>query len=233
MKLSQIKNVIKSQRVINGIVRQMLWQNLSNLTFNAPRLGRAEKNAHRSEGAKKVVDQFNQKLAIFWGLFAQADAMGIQYDVTDEVTKLICKPMKLTSDKDINALAEATGFSIERIKADELKTYEKRLSQEDEKLKTTLTAIMNGEFHNILDDVALEELATIKAESALEKADGVQTWLLTWDKKDWAEMIIVKADMDILKKYVAIEENQDVSTEEIGSSSNSMQETAYMRIVNG
>jgi hypothetical protein len=234
MKLSTIKNSIKSQRLITSAIRDMLWQNLSSLTFNAPRLARAQMNAHRSDGAQKVVDQFNKKSANFWALFAMADSRGMQYDVEDEIMKLTNKTPKMSSDAELEKLAISSGFPIERIKADEKKAYMKKMAMVDEKFKVALAAVMDGEFQGIEDTETMDERITIKAEKLSDLADNLQEWLISWDKPDYAEMIIVKKDIATIQKFVEIEENQDETTEELNfTGETSMQEKAYMRIVNG
>lgn len=235
MKLSQIKNSIGSQRLITAAIRDMLWQNLSSMTFNAPRLARAQLNAHRSQGAKKVVDQFNEKSANFWTLFAIADSRGMQYDVEEEVLKLTSKPPKMSSDAELEKLAEISGFTIDRIKEDEKKAYIKKMALADNKFAVALAAVMDGEFQNIEDEEAMDDRLTIKAEKLSDLADSLQEWLMSWDKKDFGEITIVKEDIATIKTFVAREENvDDTETEELGlSGETSMQEKAYMRMVNG
>lgn len=234
MKLSKVKQLVKSQRVVNSAIRQILWQNLSSLVQNAPRLAKAEMNAYRSIGAKKVVDSFDTKSAIFWGVFAQCEDRGIQYIPEDEIEKLADKAPTMSNDVKIQQKAAASGRTIQEIKEREMKNYREAMEKANERVKTATASIMDGEYKSIHETEEIDDLAEITAETLCKKATEAIDWLIDWDKPDYAEIMIIREDLKNLEKFLSIEENEDTSVEELSlTGEQSAQEKAYMRIVNG
>jgi len=211
MKLSQIVT-LKSQRMVTASIRYMLWQRLSTVVSTFPRLARAEMNAHRSEAAQKVVANFEQVRSEFWCLFAEAESRGMNYDIEEELDRLSSTPRKPASPEQIKQLADATGLSSRTIESNMQEERSKALGKQMESRKAVGIALYEGEFQNT-EDLDPE----VKAEQLDAQAEKLVMWLATWSKPDYAELMLIRKDRELLAKLSEIEEVADTSEHYDGS----------------
>lgn len=210
MKLSHITTRISSQRLIAATVKYMLWQRLSTMAATFPRLARAEMNAHKSATAQKVVASFEQTRSEFWTVFAVAESRGIEYDISEELDRMTTTPRKPTSLDQINKLAEATGLPAGTIQANMEANRMKALGTAMETRTALETAVYEGEFKTIDDDESAID-PECPADQMDAQAEKVVLWLATWNKPDWAELVIIKNDRALLHKLSEIEEVTDTT----------------------
>lgn len=209
MKLSQITTRISSQRLIAATIKYMLWQRLSTMAATFPRLARAEMNAHKSATAQRVVANFEQTRSEFWTVFAVAESRGVEYDISEELDRMTTTPRKPTSLDQINKLAEATGMPVGTIQANMEAQRMKALGTAMETRAALETAVYEGEFKTIDDDETNEIDPECPAEQMDAQAEKLVLWLATWNKPDWAELVIIKNDRALLHKLSEIEEVTD------------------------
>lgn len=206
MKLSQILT-FSSQRLISACLRYMLWQRLSTIVATFPRLARAEMNAHRSEGARKVIANFEQQRAEFWTIFAEAESIGTDYDINAELDRMSSTPRKPASPEQIKQLAEATGLSAKTIESNMQEQRSKALATQMESRKSVEVALYEGEFKNTETELDPE----VPADQLDAQAEKLVLWLATWTKPDYAELMVIRKDRELLAKLSAIEELADTS----------------------
>jgi len=235
MKLYKALDVIESKPLQIAVMKQLLWQHVGTLCFKSNSFARAEMNAHRSKTAKKAVDEFNQTRDNFWGLFAKAAGMGLEYDYEEEVLKQTKKAASMPNDAEMQKLAECSGYTLARVREMKTEEYRADAAKSDEKYNVAISLIKDGEFLDVDYEDNVEERVSITAEKLSDVAVNHLEWLMKWKKPDFGAIMIVKADLATIKTYVEMEENVDeTEEEEIGLSGElSMQEKAYMRIVNG
>lgn len=208
MKLSKVTTSIKSQRLVSAAVKYMLWQRLSSITATYPRLARAEMNAHKSETARKTVKKFEETRSEFWTIFAEAESRGIDYDITAELDRMTSTPRKAPPAEQIKQLAEATGLSAKTIEANMQEQRTKALGLAMETRKALEVTLYEGEFTNTEDDSIDPE---VPAEQIDAQAEKLVLWLATWSKPDFGELMLIKADREMLNKLAEMEEVADTS----------------------
>lgn len=206
MKLSQILT-FNSQRLISASLRYMLWQRLSAIVAMFPRLARAEMNAHRSEGARKVISSFETQRSEFWSIFAIAESNGTEYDITAELDRMSSTPRKPASAEQVKQLAEATGLSAKTIEANMQEQRSKALALQMESRKSVEVALYEGEF----SQTETELDPTVPAEQLDAQAEKLVLWLSTWTKPDYAELMLIRKDRELLHKLSEIEDVVDTS----------------------
>jgi len=174
-----------------------------------PRLARAEMNAHKSATAQKVVTNFENTRSEFWTVFAVAESRGIEYDIPEELDRMTTTPRKPTSLEQINKLAEATGLSVATIQTNMEATRMKALGQAMETRSALESAVFEGEF-KVDGDVEEQGIDPECAADQIDaQAEKLVLWLATWNKPDWAELVIIKNDREILHDLSQIEDRED------------------------
>lgn len=209
MKLSQITTLLSSQRLVAATHRYMLWSRLSAMVATYPRLARAEMNAHKSASALKVVQQFDSTLAEFWAIYAVSSSRGMEYDIAEELDRMTSTPRKMTPADQIAKLAEATGLPITTITETMQKQRNTAMAQAIETRAALEQRIYDAEFSGVdaEDENALDPECS--AEIIDSQAEKLVLWLATWSKPDWAELVVIKADREMLIKRAEIEEHVD------------------------
>lgn len=209
MKLSSITTLLSSQRLIGSTQRFMLWSRLSAMVATYPRLARAELNAHKSATALKVVQQFDNTLSEFWTIYAEAASRGLEYDISEELDRMTSSPRKATSSDQVEKLAEATGLPVATIRDNLEAQRNKALANSMETRSALEQRIYEAEFSVVdaEDENALDP--TCSAELIDAQAEKLVLWLATWSKPDWAELMVIKADRELLSKLSDIEEVSD------------------------
>ena len=211
MKHSQITNLLSSQRLIASTQKFMLWSRLSSMVATYPRLARAEMNAHKSATAQKVVTNFDNTLAEFWTVYAAAASRGLEYDINEELDRMTSTPRKVTPADQIAKLAEATGLPIGTIQKNMEEQRVKALASSRETRSALEQRIFEAEFSvmDSEDEDALDPECT--AEMIDAQAEKLVLWLATWSKPDWAELIVIKKDRELLVKLSDIEDKEDTT----------------------
>jgi len=183
---------LNSSRLINSTIRYAIFVKLSYLVTVFQRLPGAEKNAHRSERARELVQSFDRITSEFWALFAEALERGINIDFREEVEKLTGRTSPLPDEKQMAAVADATGISISTIRAKAIEDRARELGRKQEAMSGLIARLEEREFV-VTDEDEVGDI-DIKASAVLGQLEKLGVWLGTWSKPDYAELILLKQD---------------------------------------
>lgn len=201
MKLATLKT-LHSTKVARAVAQFAQFVSLAQMASAIPRLANAEKMADRSVPAQLVVNKFNDNMVTFWTTTQYlSDSHDVVIDVETLCAKAVSKKMSAIKPEELKAIAEATGLSIAEVTAKRQATYAKALAAETHNYETLLDRVNASEFCG--GDFDEQE---VSAEVAHNKAVEVAAWIGTWDKPDYAELMLIKADRLRLEKLALIEQ---------------------------
>jgi len=227
MKLATLKT-LNSKMVARSVAQYVQFVALAQMASNIARLPNAEKMAHRSIPAQVMVNRFETNLATYWTINQYlSDSHDVVIDVETACAKAVSKKMSTIKPEEMKALAEATGLSIAEVTAKRQATFAKALAAESANYEMLLDRVNAGEFTGGEFD-ELEVSATVAHDKAVE----VATWISTWDKPDYAELVLIKADRVRLEKLALIEQQSEEGApdyEELGGAPESHATSSELR----
>ena len=190
MKLATIRT-FASTRIARAIASYVQFTSLSTMASSVMRLPNAIKQAHRSLPAAVMVDKFNKACSTYWAVTQYlADSHDVVIDNESMAAKAVTKKMVAIKPEEMAALAEATGLTIAEVTAKRKEVYAKAIANESAHYDALLGAIEATEYDTTIEFDDIE----VDAEAAHKKAVEVATWVSTWDRPDYAELVLIKQD---------------------------------------
>jgi hypothetical protein len=227
MKLATLRT-LNSNKVARAVAQYVQFVAISQMASAIPRLPNAEKMADRSVPAQLVVNKFNDNMVTFWTVTQYlSDTHDVVIDVETLCAKAVVKKITAVKPEELKALAEATGLSVADVTAKRQATFAKALAQESANYKSLLDRVNGSEFCGGEFD-ELEVSATVAHDKCVE----VASWIATWDKPDYAELVLIKADRLTLEKLALIEEQSKEGApdyEELGGAPEDHATSSQMR----
>lgn len=195
--------LFNSRRAAQSVLGFAQFVAMGIMAGNINRLPAAEKMAHRSKPAMLLVDKMNHARACYWTLTqALGDTYDVVHDLDSAVDKAVVTRISAIKPEEMKALADATGLTITEVTAKRQEQYAKAYASEEARAHDLKLFIESGEF---LDPIELDDIE-IDAEKAHAKIVEAASWIATWSKPDYAELMLLKADRLMVEQWALIEQ---------------------------
>jgi hypothetical protein len=194
--------LFNSRRAAQSVLGYAQFVAMGVMAGNINRLPAAEKMAHRSKPALLLVEKMEYARACYWTLTqALGDTYDVVHDLDAAVDKAVVTRVAVIKPEEMKALADATGLTVAEVTAKRQEQYAKAYASEETRARDLKLFIESGEF---VDPIELDRIE-IDAEKAHAKVVEVASWIATWTKPDYAELMLLKADRLLIEQWALIE----------------------------
>jgi hypothetical protein len=216
MKFENAMNTISSQVGRKAVARNALFGAIGALRSKVSQLEGmtksivvlTDKGFHHRANAIRHSDRYSQldaqveaAAARAQGIFAQASA---SFDIKPEFEPGVPKHL---SQEQLAQLADFSGMSVDKVAELRNKADNKRYASELESMSMTEAMFWSA---NPEDD------PIVKAETVLKALQQSQMFIMTWSNPDFAELGILRHDIEIMETIAARESNHEGDREEPG-----------------
>jgi hypothetical protein len=220
MKLSQVLN-LGSDRAVTTVLSRAATSQCSHAWGNYKKLTRALPYANTNANAEKAVNEADAKIkqhsGAFFQIVAQLGAKSFVLDV-DQTIDYVTSSTRAKTNDDITKLAAATGLSEAVLRKADIEKRAKAQMQAEQLRAGFKSRFGEMEFSADADDNTDPD---ISAESVLKAVQSLILQIATWDKPDYAAIMILRADE---KNLETIATREAEYTERAGESSRALDE---------
>ena len=183
--------LLNSTRAVQSVLSYVQFISMGAMASNIARLPAAEKMADRSKPAQALVNKMREARSTYWAVTQQlGDAFNMIHDLESDCDKaVITRPIAIDPVQ-MQQLADASGMTVAEVTGKRQAVVAKAMAGEEERSRHLQNFITEGEWDTSIEFEEIE----VDAEKVHAKICEVAAWICTWQKPDYAELMLLKHD---------------------------------------